>query len=102
MGGRGILRRPLLWASENRWLNEHLPRYPCVRRAVSRFMPGEDTAAALEATEALARSGVGAVLTILGENVTRSSEAETTVREYVELLEQIDRRGLDAEISVKL
>lgn len=97
-----MLRRMLLWASENTWLRRRLPRLGFVRRAVSRFMPGEDAEAALAATEALNREGLGTVLTLLGENVKDSAEFDGVVQHYAGVIEAIEKRRLDAEISVKL
>jgi len=75
---------------------------PFVRRAVSRFMPGEDLDAALAAAAQLQRDGLGSVLTRLGENVTDVAAADETMRHYVEVSEAIAARRLDAHISVKL
>lgn len=97
-----MLRAVLLWASENAWLRHHLPRLGFVRRAVSRFMPGEDVEAALAATVELNRQGIGTVLTLLGENVKDSTEADGVVRHYLDVMDAIATRKLDAEISVKL
>jgi proline dehydrogenase len=97
-----MLRGVLLWASENRWLRERLPRLAFVRRAVSRFMPGEDVAAALEATVQLNGQGIGTVLTLLGENLKDASEADAVVNHYLGVMDAIAARKLDAEISVKL
>ncbi len=93
-----LLRNVLLAGSENRWLRERAVRYPFVRRAVSRFMPGERAEEALAAARAL---GVGAVLTRLGENLRDAGEAAKVTEHYLEVLERIHREGLDVEISVK-
>jgi proline dehydrogenase len=95
----GILRGALLAGSESRWLREHATRWPFVRGAVSRFMPGETVEAALEATRAL---GVGTVLTRLGENVRNAAEAGEVTRHYLDVLERVRRESLDVEISIKL
>jgi len=97
-----MLRRLFLWASENAWLRRRLPRYGFVRRAVSRFMPGEDLEAALRAAATLQKNGMGSVLTLLGENVRDEADTATVVRHYLEVVEAIHARGLDAEVSVKL
>lgn len=97
-----ILRNILLWASENAWLRERMPRYGFVRRAVSRFMPGEDVEAALAATVEMGKSRIGAVLTLLGENVKDEADTAAVVRHYAGVMQSIRERGLDAEISVKL
>lgn len=45
----GLARNALLWVSENRKLRSSLPRYPFIRRAVTRFMPGETLPEATQA-----------------------------------------------------
>src|SRR5262245_33798320 len=97
-----MLRRLFLWASENVWLRERLPRYGFVRRAVSRFMPGEELEAALRASAELQKIGMGSVLTLLGENVRDETDTTAVVRHYLEVMDAIHARGLDAEVSVKL
>jgi len=94
-----LLKSVFLWASENRWLRERAVRYPFVRRAVSRFMPGETAEDALAASRAL---GVGTVLTRLGENLGSASEADGVANHYLDLLDRIHAERLDVEISVKL
>ena len=94
-----VLRNVLLAASENRWLRERAVKFPFVRRAVSRFMPGETFEDALAATRAL---GVGTVLTRLGENLRNAEEAADVARHYREVLDRIQQEKMDVEISVKL
>lgn len=96
------MRGALLAASESRWLREHGPRLWFVRRAVTRFMPGEQLADALAAAAALARLGVRALLTRLGENVTDRAAADATATHYTDALAEARRAGLDAQISLKL
>ena len=97
-----MMRRMLLWASENDWTRRRLPRLGFVKRAVARFMPGEELDDALRATLELNRSGLGTVLTLLGENVEDEGDTTAVVRHYLEVMEAIHVRGLDAEVSVKL
>jgi proline dehydrogenase len=97
-----MMRQLLLWASENVWLRERMPRSRFVRRAVSRFMPGEDLGAALAAAAQLQKSRIGTVLTLLGENVKDEAGTAAVVRHYIEVMQAIRDRGLDAELSVKL
>lgn len=94
-----LVRSAMLAGSESRWLREHATRWPFVRGAVSRFMPGETVESALEATRAL---GVGTVLTRLGENVRLPAEAAEVTRHYLEVLDRVHRESLDVEISIKL
>jgi proline dehydrogenase len=96
------MRRLLLWASENAWLRDRLPRHAFVRRAVSRFMPGETLEEALSAATLLAGERLATILTLLGENVRDRADADIVVRHYLDALLQIRARGLAAEISIKL
>ena len=95
------MRQLLLWGSENRWLRDHVPRFGIARRAVRRFMPGEDVESALAAAGRLGEEGIATVLTLLGENITATSEAEAVGTHYLELLDRIARRGIDCTVSVK-
>jgi len=97
----GLLRRALLAASQSRWLRERAMRREFVRRAVSRFMPGEEVGDALEAAARLRSSGMDAVLTRLGENVTDESEADAVAAHYLDLLSRVAAERGAVEISVK-
>lgn len=96
-----MLRKALLWASTNPWMAKRLPRFRFVRRATRRFMPGEELDDALGATESLTKDDLSATLTLLGENHDSIEEADEVVEHYLEVLRQVEARGLDAEISVK-
>ena len=96
-----MLRKTLLWASTNPWIANRLPRLGFVRRATRRFMPGEELDDALCAVEALAKDGLGATLTLLGENLESLEEADEVVEHYLEVLRRVNERGLDVEISIK-
>ena len=96
------MRRVLLAASQNQWLAQRAPEYGFVRKAVQRFMPGEDVSSALEAARALQESRIATILTQLGENVKNAGEAEAVTRHYVDVLERVQAQKLDAAISVKL
>ncbi|PYT15551.1 MAG: proline dehydrogenase, partial [Acidobacteria bacterium] len=98
----GLLRSAFLAGSQSRWLRERAVKLRFVRRAVSRFMPGEEVEAALDAARALQGAGIGAVLTYLGENLRSPQEAEQVARHYLDVLARAQRAGLDVEISVKL
>ena len=91
----------LLMAAGNRWLGEHLPRYRFVRATVRRFMPGERMEDALDAAARLADDGIPATFTYLGENVRTAEDADAVVAHYLQLLDLIEERALDAEVSVK-
>src|SRR5256714_5589342 len=97
-----LSRRLLLRASRSAWLARTLRQRPFFGRAVRRFMPGEDLPAALDAAAGLAQAGLGSVLPHLGEQVTSRDEADGVRDQYQRVLDEIRRRELPAEISVKL
>jgi len=97
-----LTRRLLLRASRSAWLARTLRRRAFFRRAVRRFLPGEHVGAALDTAAALARDGIGSVLTQLGEQVTNRAEAAAVRDQYLRLFDEIRSRDLPAEISVKL
>ncbi|HTR96475.1 MAG TPA: hypothetical protein VMH61_01100, partial [Candidatus Acidoferrales bacterium] len=66
-----LMRRVLLSASQSAWLRDHAMRWPFVRRATRRFMPGETLDDAIAATRVLEGERITTILTRLGENVTR-------------------------------
>ncbi len=67
-----------------------------------RFVAGMEVAEALAATEQLAREGMSVTLDSLGESVREESAARRSAEVYHELLDAIGRRGLPANVSVKL
>jgi proline dehydrogenase len=96
------MRGLLLAGSHSEWLRRQAGRRAFVRKAVSRFMPGETLDEALEAAHGLSRDGLGVILTHLGENVTERPEADAVVRHYREMIGRLESAGLDAEVSIKL
>ena len=97
-----MIRSTLLWASENNWCKNTLPRYGFVRRAVRRFMPGETLEDALQAARSMANGhGIPALITYLGENVAGEAEAREVAEHYIHTAETIGASGLDVELSIK-
>jgi proline dehydrogenase len=98
----GLVRSVFLAGSQSRWLRERAVKFRPVRRAMARFMPGEDLEAALAAAKTLRAAGIGSVLTSLGENLERLEEAQQVTRHYLEVLERQKRASLNTEVSIKL
>ena len=95
-------RTVLLKISDNQWLRANGTKLPFVRRAVSKFMPGESFDDMLTAATAMAGHGVYAVFTRLGENVKDRSEADAVAQHYLEVINHIRTVGLSCEPSIKL
>lgn len=96
-----LARNVLLRMSKSRWLAERVMTRPFARKAVKRFMPGEELSDALDAAERLAPLPIGTVLTKLGENLGAESEANAVRDHYLGAFDQVKSRGLNAHVSVK-
>src|SRR3989442_10060468 len=97
----GTLRRIFLWMASNRWLRYHLPRLGFARRAVLRFMPGEDSESALRAGKDFQKDGISVVFTRFGENITPLEDADEVAQHYLGLTERISAEGLDGQLPRK-
>jgi proline dehydrogenase len=97
-----MLRNALLYLSNQQRVFRFIRDNRLAKRFASRFVAGETIDEALAAVTALNARGIRASLDLLGESVTNADEARATGREYVDLLERIQARGLDANVSVKL
>jgi len=96
-----VTRSVLLWMARNPWLRRRLPRLGFVRRAVRRFMPGEDAESAFTAAAGLAASGQGILFTRLGENLAELAEADEVAAHYRSLLDREASLPHPPELSVK-
>ena len=72
------------------------------RKVSSRFVAGMRVEQALAACTKLNGEGIAVTLDSLGESVTAEAEARRSAVVYHELLDAIDERGLNANVSVKL
>ena len=66
-------------------------RRPFARRAVRKFMPGEELADALAAAKALAPDRIGSIVTRLGETLTGESQADAVRDHYLGAYDDIKR-----------
>ncbi|MBV8438296.1 MAG: proline dehydrogenase family protein [Silvibacterium sp.] len=72
------------------------------RRMSSRFVAGMDIEDVLRAAQSLQTQGIASTLDSLGENVSTPEEARQSAEIYHRLLDAIEARRLNANISVKL
>jgi proline dehydrogenase len=98
---RRTVRTILLWMARNPWLKERLPRLRFVKKAVRRFMPGEDADAAFAAAATLAAAGNGILFTRLGENLTSLAEADEVAAHYHGILDRGATLDRPIELSIK-
>lgn len=99
-----LLRQPLLLLSRSDRVKELVTSLPLSSSLVARYVAGETTESAVEATRRLAADGMLVTLDFLGEDTLDEARAEATVLAYLELLERLGAEGLarSAEVSVKL
>jgi len=76
-------------------------RRPFARRAVKKFMPGEEISDALAAARELAPAKIGVIITRLGESLTGESQADAVRDHYLEAFDTISREALPVVVSVK-
>jgi len=91
----------ILHGSTSPWLSRQLSKRRFVQRAVQRFMPGERMDDAIVAATGLQNAGMRSILTLLGESVLNSADADEVVTHYERLVEAIAGSGLAADLSVK-
>ena len=101
MPGKSLARTALLRMSKSRWLSDKVMTRPFAKKAVKKFMPGEELSDALDAAGVLAKDRLGTVLTKLGENLTSQNDADAVRDHYLDVIEQIATRKLNGHVSVK-
>ena len=72
------------------------------RRLSSRFVAGTGVEDALRATQAVNKSGLSVSVDNLGENVTNAEEARASAQLYHQMLDEIAKQHLNANVSLKL
>jgi proline dehydrogenase len=99
-----VLRQPLLLLARSTKAKNLVSSMPVSSGIVDRYVPGETTAAAVEATRALIESGLHVTLDFLGEDTLDREQADHTVAAYVDVLAALREQNLsrNAEVSVKL
>jgi proline dehydrogenase len=99
-----VLRQPLLMLARSDKVKRFVTAMPVSSGIVSRYVPGEATGDAVEATDVLIRSGLHVTLDFLGEDTLDREQADATVSAYLDLLDALSAKGLsrNAEVSVKL
>jgi proline dehydrogenase len=96
-----MMRKALLWASENKTLRGTFPKYKFAQAAVRKFMPGEKVEDALREAKRLNAMGAGILLTRLGENVLDKAAAQEVADHYSQVFATLGKENVRAEISVK-
>jgi proline dehydrogenase len=97
-----ILRSAFLALAQNSSLRDFAEDSGLGKRMSSRFVAGTGVEDALRAARAVNSHGMSMSLDSLGENVASAQEAQQSADVYHRLLDAIEQRRLDGNVSVKL
>jgi proline dehydrogenase len=97
-----ILRSTLIALSRNPSLRRFAESSRIGGRMSARFVAGTSVAQVLDAAASVNGQGIATTLDSLGENVHSPDEAQQSANIYHQLLDAIQQRSLDANVSVKL
>src|SRR5690349_2977936 len=97
-----MLRKTFLYLSNQPQIFKFVSNNRLAQKFARRFVAGERVEEALEAVKGLNAKGITASLDLLGESVTDEREARDAGKAYLQILDRIHERRLDANVSVKL
>ncbi|MCP4419068.1 MAG: proline dehydrogenase [Chloroflexi bacterium] len=99
--GERWLRSLLLYLSTAVWARQFAKEFPPAWQVASRFIAGETSQDAIQASQQVNQKGMSVTLNYLGESVTTTEDAATAREAIIQLIQQIDQNGVDATVSIK-
>lgn len=97
-----MFRAIFIGLSKSKSIRSFAESSPLGLKMSRRFVAGTTVAELIHATEAVNKLGIRVTVDNLGENVTNREEALHSRDLYHELLDEVDKRKLDANVSLKL
>ena len=97
-----MLRSFLIYLSKAAWAQKLVTSWGFAWRAASRFVAGEKPEDAIRAVRELNAKGINATLDHLGEHTSTAEEADKATDDIVAILNEIDKAGVKANVSIKL
>ena len=97
-----VMKSILLFLSRQEKLKNFVLGFEFAQRVSRRFVSGETQEEAIQAVKDLNRKGFIATLDRLGENVTSEEEAIKAADDYISLLDKIQEKGINSNVSCKL
>jgi proline dehydrogenase len=97
-----VLRAILISLSQSRALRALAERSSIGRKLSARFVAGTQAEDVLRVAHSVNQSGLSVSIDNLGENVTQVEEAQASADLYHQLLDEIAKRQLNANVSLKL
>ncbi len=97
-----MIRSFMIYLSKASWARKIVSNWKLARRVASRFIAGETTEEALKVVKELNEKGINVTFDHLGENVASEEGANVATDEIIEILEEIEKSGFRAGVSIKL
>jgi proline dehydrogenase len=97
-----ISRSALIWLSRQESLKDFATNFEVFKKLTTRFVAGETVDEAVKFIREINAEGGSATFDHLNESVGSSSEAQSEVREYLNILSKIDDSGINSNVSIKL
>lgn len=97
-----MLRSFLIYLSKAKWAQNIVSNWKFAWNAASRFVAGEEIKDAIQVVKELNSKGIFATLDQLGEHTSTPSEAQHSTEGIIDILEQIDKNKVKANVSIKL
>jgi proline dehydrogenase len=97
-----MVNRLLVWAGENSRLERVANTNSLAAKMVHRYVAGPTLEDAVAAAVELNGQGIRGILDLLGEAVTDLTGASQATQQYLEAVQTIADRGIDATVSLKL
>jgi len=97
-----MLRSFLIYLSKAGWAQRMVTGWSFAWSTASRFVAGESIQDAIEVIRVLNEKGIVATLDQLGEHTTTMEEATQSTEGILEILDEIDKTGVQSNVSIKL
>ena len=100
--GEAMIRSFLIYLSKAEWAKNLITNWKFAWKAASRFIAGETIADAISVVKELNGKGINATLDQLGENTSSYQEAIQAADGIIKILDEIEKDGVKANVSIKL
>ena len=97
-----MLRSLLIYLSQAAWAQKLVTSWGFAWYAASRFVAGESVRDAIRVIRELNEKGINATLDHLGEHTSTTEEAEKATNDILLILDEIEKAGVRANVSIKL
>lgn len=97
-----MFRSIFIYLSKAAWARKLVTQWSVAWRAASRFVAGETLADAMRVTRELNQKGLVVTLDHLGEHTNTPEEARQASQHIMDILTEIEKAGVRANVSIKL